>query len=1062
MNFSTLFKKGVMRGLAVAAFVAVAGMAANAQTFIHEGVVYKVSKGKLTVQKPSTAPENGEAPGDYTGDIVVPSEVTYNGTTYPVEKVSSAFKETGIKSIKLGKGIAVAKGSFEKCTLLVTAELPSDLSKLVGNTFFGCKSLESIAIPGSVPEIMAKDFEGCISLKEFIIEEGAEPINLQKTSFGSDCAIEKLVLNREVGTKFTAMDTKPFRNLTSLTALEVGGNCTTLPASYFEGATSLASVTLGAQIVSFDTNVFANTAVTEVVLPEAVTAISDGLFKNCGSLANVTLGSAVTSIGGEAFAKTAITKIVLPETLERINTLAFSGAKLAGDIVLPAAVTTIGAQAFANNADITSIALPATVKSIGTGAFMGCTSIASFDVAAENEYFAVTADKKYLTSKDGLTLIAYAPAAEGTELAGDYTTVEPYAVYGAKNLESVNLPNCTSYGDYAFYGSSIKSLAINGKMGRSIAAECANLEELTVNAANVPTGVATNSINLKKVNLLRPVTVIGAEAFKGCTALESLDLGNILSILESDCFAVSGIKTLKVGATYPAAMSEGVFTAESGITVNVPTSLVEAYKAATGWNLLNIVGDDNIAVGGAALGMPAGLYYAGDDNDLHCVYSDGQTDDYDVNLAHMFQLVEFSNRIYGASAGERFVYTATSTADGDGKLFYISQVDGEVFQATVLDNAGNNAYKDPFGLYIYGTTLYVNDRNVCVRKISADALALPQDYPSWMENNWMAFYSNPWSYGCIKAGFAITSFDKGDGTTEPLYWLGMKTNGQGIFSFKEGNIGTGSATEQVGPMDGATAYLTGIMPIITTFNIDTKYGYMYIYIEKAGNIESEETFVKGGVYRIKLEDLEQTPNPSVADFKDMIELVDGAPVMYEGSATHEHVGISQFSIDADGEYMYWCYRAPTEADVAEREAQDITTQNTSGKYWWAEKFDAENSLHKSGIKRIKLGNELPKVEMVAEGVTGYGVVAVNYDGSKKPEGFNAPVVEGLVDVIAFNGNEIVVSEDAVIYVYNTAGAAVAYAQLAAGEAWTANDLAAGIYVVEATTANGKQAIKIVK
>ena len=46
----------------------------------------------------------------------------------------------------------------------------------------------------------------------------------------------------------------------------------------------------------------------------------------------------------------------------------------------------------------------------------------------------------------------------------------------------------------------------------------------------------------------------------------------------------------------------------------------------------------------------------------------------------------------------------------------------------------------------------VNDRNVCIRIIPASAIALPQNYPSWMENNWMYFYGAPWSYGCIKSG----------------------------------------------------------------------------------------------------------------------------------------------------------------------------------------------------------------------------------------------------------------------------------------------------------------------
>ncbi len=1072
MKFSTLFK----RSLAVATLVASVGFMASAQTFIHEGVVYKVNKGKLEAQKPDKTPENGEAPGVYDGNYNIPSFITYNETEYPVSKIGTVFKGQPLKSIVLGDGIALAQGSFMGCSELVSAVLPSDLPKFFASVFQDCVKLESITIPGTVPEIMAGVFKGCTSLKEVVIADGEAPIEMQLTSFGADHVIEKVTINRAIGTKYTDMGTKPFRGSKTLKEVVVGGSCTSFQASYFENASALSSITFNNEFTSFDTNVFVGTAFTEVVLPESVTSLPAGMFKNAKSLAKVTVGSAVTSFGGEAFANTAVAEINFPETLTSIGVSAFANAALAGDLVLPAAVKTISNQAFANNAGLTSISIPASVTTIGTGAFAGCTGLTSFDVAAENETYAVSADKKYITSKDGATLVAYAAAAEGSEFTGAFTAVEPYAFYGAKNLVSIDLPECQTYGDYAFYGSqALKALELRGNMGRNLAAGSTALETLTIDAPKVPAGVAANCPALTKVNLPKPVAVVAQEAFMGCTALESLDLGNILSILESNCFTGSAIKALSVGAYYPAAMAEGVFftssTDEEGnplynlvttgdeLTVTVPASLVDTYKQASGWDhALTIVGDANMAIGGENLGMPAGLYYAGDDSNLHCVYADGETTDYEVGLDHMFQLVEFSNRIYGACAGRIFWYQNTPIADG--KLFYISQVGSEVFQATVLDNVGGNAYKDPTGLYIYGDTLYVNDRNVCVRKIAAGALALPMDYPSWMENNWMPFYSDPWSYGCIKSGFAITQSQDAEGNPEPRYWLAMKTNGQGLFSFKEKNVGTSSSAVGINN-DDAKRYLTSISPIITAFNIDEKHGFIYLYIENGGTADYP---IKGGVYRISLEALEQTPNPSAADFFDALapELVDGAPVLYEGNATHEHVGVSQFSIDANGEYMYWCYRAPSAEEAAEREALSWGDGAAAGTYLWATPYDAENPLHQSGIKRIKLGAELPEVEMVAPGVTGYGVVAVNYEGSKKPDGVESVVTETVVEAVAVEGGEVVAAEDAVVCVYNAAGIAVSYAKLAAGEVLSLDDLGAGIYVVEATTAAGKQAVKVVK
>ena len=1061
MRISTLFNNGLMRSMAVAALVAT-GLAASAQTFVHEGLIYKVNKGKLELQAPGTKPTAGETVAEYTGDYVIPTAIEYNGKSYPVSTLKSAFKNTGVHSVEISDGAAIqiARGCFQNCTNLVSAKLNSDLPKFLGDIFNGCTSLTSINIPASVTDVTSNAFKGCTALTTITIDESSEALALGREAFGEVPAVEHLIMNRPIATtKYTEQDAKPFRGATALKKVEIGGTCTALTDVYFENCTALSDVTITSDFTSFGSRVFANTAIAEFTMPAKVTAVSGSMFENTKALTKVVLNEGITSISSMAFSGTSLKDINFPSTLTSIGQMAFSKANLTGEVVLPEGLKSIDAQAFANNANITAITLPATLTSLGDGAFVGCSSLAKFVVAADNAAFAASADGSYITTKDGSTVMAYAPAAAATEFKGNFTAVAPYAFYGAKNLTSIDLPACTNWGDYALRGSGIKSLKVAGTVGRYLAADCAALEALTVDCAEVPMGIAYNCAALSDVQLLRPLTIVRQDAFNGCTKVEKLDLGKILAILETDCFANSGLKEITVASYYPAAMAEGVFTEASNITVTVPNSLVEAYKVAAGWKYLTIQGDENLAIGGESLGMPAGLYYAGDDDNLHCLYQKGGDDTYEIGMKHTFQLVEFSNRIYGASAGNKFWYEgAASAVNGDGKLFYISKVGDELFQAVVLDNTGGNAYKDPTGLYIYGSTLYVNDRNVCVRKISADAIALPINYPSWMENNWMPFYGGTWTYGCIKNGFAITQDQDAEGNPEPRYWVGMKYNGCGLFSFKQGNIGTSSS--EVGSPNGAVEYLTGLGMIATAFNIDTKHGDLYMYIETAG---TENSLIKGGLYRIKLEDLEQNPTPSAADFFEVLgaQLIDGSPVKYEGNATNEHVGISQLAIDANGEYMYWCYRAPDQAEADENEAQDFAAQS-AGKYWWADKYDATNPLHHSGIKRIKLGEENPTVEMVAPDVTGYGIVALNYEGSTKPaDGVTAPVVE-TENLVTVNGGNVTVAQDAAVVVYNAAGIMVDFANLTAGATYSTANLAAGLYLVEARTAAGTQVVKVVK
>lgn len=1051
MKRTTSYFGTIVRGSALVAVLALGGFAANAQTFLYEGVVYKASGSNLTAQKATVKPENGDAPGTYTGDIVVPLNITYNGKSYKVTSIAGVFKGEPITSIDIADGIGtISRGCFQDCVELVSAKLPNDLATLNGDMFSGCVKLEELTIPGAVKAITSNQIKNCKSLKKLILADGPTALDINASMYGaynvetgggmqSMESLVEVVINRQLNDA-ASMDMKPFRGLTTLETVTVGGSVTSIPTSYFENCAALKNVNLAATVTSLGTNVFTASGVEEVTLPAGITTVPSSTFQGCKSLKKVTLEGEVTSIQDMAFYNSTLSEIALPATVKSIGQMAFSGTSLTGALNLPESLTSLGVQAFANNTGLTSVNIPAGLASLGEGAFTGCTGIGSFEIATGNETFSVASDGAILLSNGGKNIFAVAPASALTSLTGSYTSISANAANGAKKIATVNLPDCYSWGDYAVAGTSIEALTVQGAVGRYVAANCPSLKEIRVVGKEVPFGIGANDAALAKVTLDENITTVKQDAFLNCTALENLNLGKILAIIEADAFKGAGLKTMSVAASNPAAMAEGVFTKDMDITVTVPVDYVDAYKAATGWSLLNIVGDANLAPGASDMGMPDALYYAGVDGNIHAVYQEGDPTTYDVGgVPHTFQLAQFKNRIYGASAGQKFVYSATGSVDGDGQLFYISKVGGETFQAVVLDNAGGNAYEDPFGLYVYGDTLYVNDRNVCIRKIPADAIALPKNYQHWVENNWLGFYGSPWSYGCIKSGWAITQGTTADGAPEPVYWVGMKYNGNGIFRFRQKDVGSASAPGAK-PENGE--FLTGLAPIFTTFHIDEAHGHMYIYVEKAG---AGDNIVKAGLYRIDVADLEAHPNSPT------FTLIDGAPVKYEGSGDNEHVGISQLSPDANNEYLYWCYRAATAADA------EAVANGTAGHYAWAEDLDTTNPRHQTGIKRLKLGQENPEVELVVPGVEGYGVVALNYEGSVNGVS-DATVVKPAENIISYANGVLTVSEDATVNVYNMNGVMVATAALAAGESLTVETLEAGAYIAAA----GTSVVKFVK
>lgn len=1079
MQFKNQFFRKAALTLALSVATAFGSLAA---TIDIDGLTFTVGTGaknhELTLAKASS-----NVPA-YAGDIKLPDNpVTYNGEEYKIVGVAAAAlaKSTTVTSVYLPDGCTnLPRGAFQKMTALKTLRLPNDIEKFNGNLFDGCSALEEITIPGSATALGASMFANCTSLKKVTFAEGDTPLTHdQSTALPTSgeegkafCPIEEVVMLRNM-TGFSKPAEVMFRGCKTLSKVTIGGKCTQVNAYYFENCPALTEVTIGESVTTIESNAFAGTPIAEITLPQGVTSLSSSTFQNCKSLKKVTLGDAVTVIGEMAFYNAPIEEINFPATLTTVGAYAFAGAKISGDLALPATVTYVGTEAFRNNTGLTSVAFGPAVKTIAEAAFRGCSSLKSISVDAANEAYKV--EDNALLTKNGATILLFPAANEAASYSNATATrVADYAFLGAKNLTDIVLPAVKSWGDYALSNTGIKAYAIGGTVGRYVFQGCKNLESVKLtDGTEIPFGIVKNCTSLTKFETVESPIILKQEAFMGATALKEVNLGSLMSILEADAFTNSGIENIIIAATYPSAMAENVLNASmSNVKATVPVDLVDAYKAADGWKYLQIVGDANLAAGGKDMGMPAGLYYAGQDGDLHCVYSDGATDDYNVGgVPHTFQLIEFNNRIYGSSAGNKFVYSATSGSEGDGKLFYISRVDGNIFQAVVLDNKGGNAYQDPFNLYIYGETLYVNDRNVAIRKIPASAIALPINYPSWVENNWLGYYNNPWTYGCIKCGFAITQDKDAEGNPEPLYWLGLKYNGNGIYRFKESDINHKNAEGTALIKPEYVGILENYAPIFTTFNIDEKHGDLYIYIEKGGQAATPEvacgpepngTLIKAGLYRAKLADVLATPNPSASDiakFQEVFTLVDGSPVRFEGSGTNEHVGISQLSFDKDNEYMYWCHRAPTETDV---EKAGTEAGIGAGRYAWAEAYDATNPLHQSGIKRLKLGDPDAKVEMVAPGVEGYGVVAVNYEGSKKEDGVTVIVSDKTAnDRVIVSGDSFTLTENGLVKVYALNGSQVSEMNVAAGENTSLFGNATGVYVVEAIFADGaKQVVKV--
>ena len=305
----------------------------NNNNVADDGYVYAVIEGLRYGLKDNIATVVRQ-PSNIPGDIVIPSSVEYNGTTYSVTSI----------------------GKY---------------------AFYGCSSLTSITIPDSVTSIGRFAFRDCSSLKGVYITDIAAwcAIDFGDSSSNSSANpldyADNLYLNGELVTNLvipegvTSIGNYAFYGCSSLTSITIPDSVTSIGNYAFSYCTSLESITIG----------------------NGVTSIGDGAFASCTNLTSVTIGNSVTSIGDWAFSGcTGLTSITIPDSVTSIGIRTFSGCINIITATMPAiaigyipqdnlrTVTitsgeSIGDGAFRYCSSLTSITIPYSVTFIGEGAF---------------------------------------------------------------------------------------------------------------------------------------------------------------------------------------------------------------------------------------------------------------------------------------------------------------------------------------------------------------------------------------------------------------------------------------------------------------------------------------------------------------------------------------------------------------------------------------------------------------------------------------------------------------------------------------------------------------------
>ena len=297
------------------------------------------------------------------------------------------FLGSSIKSIDLPTSLTkIGRCAFENCSQLQSITIPEGITSIEQETFNGCRALKDVTIPGSVTSIGSGAFDGCIALEEITIPEGITSI--EQETFNGCRALKDVTIPGSV----TSIGSGAFGRCIALEEITIPSSVTSIGSGAFAGCNSLKKVIVP-DIASWCNISFTDhdssplyyahhlysdtgTEITDLVIPDGVTAIANYAFCECSGLKSVIFSNDVKTIGYSAFNNcSGLTEVSLPQNLVSLGVAAFADCQELTSIVLPHGLEVIEWEAFSRCTSLASVVIPSTVTTIGFWAFASCSSL---------------------------------------------------------------------------------------------------------------------------------------------------------------------------------------------------------------------------------------------------------------------------------------------------------------------------------------------------------------------------------------------------------------------------------------------------------------------------------------------------------------------------------------------------------------------------------------------------------------------------------------------------------------------------------------------------------------